>query len=240
MQLNERIAQARKQAGLTQEQLGEALGVSRQAVSKWESGQANPDVNYIVEMCRLFGVSSDWLLLGKEGGGTEPVRCADCGVMLSEGAEFCHKCGARLDGNGREGRHCLYLLSNDEFSWAIALQVERLFAHPWAKPAFPWEGGPIEARTALTIIGSAPMVLCQGLTREQAEQGAALFSQYRDLVKIYREDDLVENDEGNPRPAGERAEVPVSEPAREPLSGCAIFGLVVLGVIAAILIMSVL
>lgn len=38
MQLNERITQARKQAGLTQEQLGEALGVSRQAVSKWESG----------------------------------------------------------------------------------------------------------------------------------------------------------------------------------------------------------
>ena len=38
MELNERIIQARKQAGLTQEQLGEKLGVSRQAVSKWESG----------------------------------------------------------------------------------------------------------------------------------------------------------------------------------------------------------
>ena len=65
MELNERIIQARKQAGLTQEQLGEKLGVSRQAVSKWESGQANPDVTYIMEICHLFGLSADWLLFGK-------------------------------------------------------------------------------------------------------------------------------------------------------------------------------
>ena len=38
MELNERIAAARKQAGLSQEQLGDKLGVSRQAVSKWENG----------------------------------------------------------------------------------------------------------------------------------------------------------------------------------------------------------
>ena len=38
MELSERIAKVRKQAGLSQEQLGEKLGVSRQAVSKWESG----------------------------------------------------------------------------------------------------------------------------------------------------------------------------------------------------------
>lgn len=38
MELNERIASVRKAAGLTQEQLGELVGVSRQAVSKWESG----------------------------------------------------------------------------------------------------------------------------------------------------------------------------------------------------------
>ena len=59
MTLGERIAQARKLAGLSQEQLGDRLGVSRQAVSKWESGQTNPDVAYVAEMCRLFGVSSD-------------------------------------------------------------------------------------------------------------------------------------------------------------------------------------
>ena len=43
MEWNDRIAQMRKAAGLTQEQLGELVGVSRQAVSKWESGQTVPD-----------------------------------------------------------------------------------------------------------------------------------------------------------------------------------------------------
>ena len=43
MELKDRIAAVRKAAGLTQEQLGELLGVTRQAVSKWESGQTVPD-----------------------------------------------------------------------------------------------------------------------------------------------------------------------------------------------------
>ena len=97
MQLNERITQARKQAGLTQEQLGEALGVSRQAVSKWESGQANPDVGYIIRMCELFGLSADWLLTGKEEPGAQSVRfCTACGTAVRPIDRFCPACGANL------------------------------------------------------------------------------------------------------------------------------------------------
>ena len=62
MELNERIASVRKAAGLTQEQLGELVGVSRQAVSKWESGQAVPDALTITapvpEAPRFGGLSS--------------------------------------------------------------------------------------------------------------------------------------------------------------------------------------
>ena len=76
MTLGERIALARKRAGLSQEQLGEKLGVSRQAVSKWESDQTNPDVAYVAQMCRLLEVSSDWLLLGEESAQlAAPERC---------------------------------------------------------------------------------------------------------------------------------------------------------------------
>ena len=74
MTLGERIALARKKAGLSQEQLGDRLGVSRQAVSKWESSQANPDVAYVAELCRICGVSCDWLLLGEEGAREAPHR----------------------------------------------------------------------------------------------------------------------------------------------------------------------
>lgn len=66
MELNERIAAARRAAGMSQEQLGEALGVSRQAVSKWESGQTKPDLEAVGKMCELFHLSADYLLLGKE------------------------------------------------------------------------------------------------------------------------------------------------------------------------------
>ena len=45
--LSEQILKKRKEAGLSQEALAEQLGVSRQAVSKWEVGEANPDIAYV-------------------------------------------------------------------------------------------------------------------------------------------------------------------------------------------------
>ena len=63
MPLSEKIAALRKRAGLSQEQLSEALGVSRQAVSKWESGGAMPELDKIVQLSRVLGVSTDALLL---------------------------------------------------------------------------------------------------------------------------------------------------------------------------------
>ena len=51
MELKDRIAAVRIAAGLTQEQLGELLGVTRQAVSKWESGQTTPDAATIAALC---------------------------------------------------------------------------------------------------------------------------------------------------------------------------------------------
>lgn len=66
MELNERIAAARRAAGMSQEQLGEALGVSRQAVSKWESGASDPSTVNLLALARLYGVSADELLRGVE------------------------------------------------------------------------------------------------------------------------------------------------------------------------------
>ena len=51
MEWNERITVVRKAAGLTQEQLGQRLGVTRQAVSKWESAQTVPDAVTIARLC---------------------------------------------------------------------------------------------------------------------------------------------------------------------------------------------
>ena len=52
MEWNERIAAARKAAGLTQEALGEKLGVTRQSISKWESDQAQPELDKLIAMIK--------------------------------------------------------------------------------------------------------------------------------------------------------------------------------------------
>ena len=62
MKLSEKIILCRRRAGLSQEGLAEQLGVSRQAVSKWECGDAIPEPAKLLALSRLFGVTADWLL----------------------------------------------------------------------------------------------------------------------------------------------------------------------------------
>ncbi len=62
MKLNEKIITCRRRAGLSQETLAELVGVSRQAVSKWECGDAVPEPGKILQLARTFGVTTDWLL----------------------------------------------------------------------------------------------------------------------------------------------------------------------------------
>ena len=62
MSMGNKLAEARKKQNLTQEQLAERLGVTRQAVSRWESDAAYPETDKIVRMARLLNVSCDYLL----------------------------------------------------------------------------------------------------------------------------------------------------------------------------------
>ncbi len=62
MKLNEKILACRRRAGLSQEALAERLEVSRQAVSRWECGEATPEPAKILQLARTFGVTADWLL----------------------------------------------------------------------------------------------------------------------------------------------------------------------------------
>ena len=66
MNVADRIQNLRKIKGISQEQLAEAIGVSRQAVSKWESEQSTPDLEKIVLMSDFFDVTTDYLLKGIE------------------------------------------------------------------------------------------------------------------------------------------------------------------------------
>ena len=66
MTLADRIQQLRKQKGISQEELADRVGVSRQAVSKWEGGQRVPDMDSIILLSDYFEVTTDYLLKGIE------------------------------------------------------------------------------------------------------------------------------------------------------------------------------
>ena len=66
MNISDRIQSLRKSKGITQEQLADAVGVSRQAVSKWEAEQSIPDLERVVAMAEYFDVTTDYLLRGIE------------------------------------------------------------------------------------------------------------------------------------------------------------------------------
>ncbi len=66
MDFSEKLLTLRKANDMTQEQLAEKLDVSRQSVSKWESGQATPDLEKIVALSTVFNVTTDYLLKSSE------------------------------------------------------------------------------------------------------------------------------------------------------------------------------
>ena len=72
MKLNEKIAYYRRERKLSQEELAAQVGVSRQAVSKWELGETAPDINKLLALAKAFGVTTDHLLNEDE----EPERTA--------------------------------------------------------------------------------------------------------------------------------------------------------------------
>ena len=66
MKINEKIYSLRKEHHLSQEELADRIGVSRQTVSKWELGESCPDFDKIIPLCEVFGITSDELLKDKK------------------------------------------------------------------------------------------------------------------------------------------------------------------------------
>lgn len=94
--LGRRIQEARKAAGLSQESLGERLGVSRQAVSKWEADAAVPELENLIAMSRIFGVTIG-ALLGVEPEAAEDRSEKDAPEAPGEGVEGTAPAGELTD-----------------------------------------------------------------------------------------------------------------------------------------------
>lgn len=141
-----RLQQVRKAAGLSQEQLGELVGMSRQAVSKWETDQSAPDIDTLALLCGVLGVSAD-ALLGRDAPAPAQPRAGgleDC--MRMNGAKRCFTAGwiAVLVG--------VVLLVLELFS-LIALQFLDAEIHQsWRSNAMDYaKEGPMPAIFAVTL-----------------------------------------------------------------------------------------
>ena len=85
MKLAEKLFELRKEKGWSQEKLAEQINVSRQSISKWESGQILPEIEKIIELSRIFQVTTDYLLLD------ENSEKASTAVTLEENKDKYYK-----------------------------------------------------------------------------------------------------------------------------------------------------
>lgn len=110
MTFAEKLMRLRKREGLSQEALAEALGVSRQAVSRWEQGTALPDAAKLLPCARLFHVSVEWRWTRVKLGRPDRYRYQSCqgdGTCGSKGLDLVscrrHRDGRGCFGHGRHG-----------------------------------------------------------------------------------------------------------------------------------------
>lgn len=85
MNLADRIQSLRKSKGVSQEELADKIGVSRQAVSKWESEQSTPDIEKIILLSEYFEVTTDYLLKGIEAASEEAKKKPDARIFAATG-----------------------------------------------------------------------------------------------------------------------------------------------------------
>lgn len=158
MTFGKRLQQVRKAAGLSQEQLAELVGMSRQAVSKWETDQAAPDIDKLASLCGVLGVSADELLgwdvpPGREGQGANLEGC-----VRVNAAKRCFTAGwvTALAG--------VVLLILELFSLIVIQFINAEVHHSWYANAMEYAGeGPMPVIFGVTIaVIAAGAVLAAG------------------------------------------------------------------------------
>lgn len=216
MELKDRIAAVRKAAGLTQEQLGALVGVTRQAVSKWEAGQTVPDALTVAKLCEALHVSADYVLLGKEpeeqAAAGEPYVppdvCPCCGRAV-EGT-ICPGCGYPLPDTPPRGRRYAVLATSQYYANEYAMDHLIRFCGM----------SRIQAQQALQLGTLAEVALRRDLTDDAARYLASHLN--RDLFPDVR----VVVDEGEPEDTLRARPDSMNLPERTQVNGVGFWGVV--------------
>ena len=107
METKEIIRNIREKNNLTQEQFAERVHVTRQAISRWENGETQPDTEQLKTLSKEFGVSINTLL-----GSPQTLYCQCCGMPLSDDAMISHE----VDGSFNE-EYCKWCYADGQFTY---------------------------------------------------------------------------------------------------------------------------
>ena len=234
MNISQRITQARQKAGLSPQELAQAIQVSEDDVLRWESGLASPDAVQLAALCRQFQVTSDYLLFGTQ---PQPPACPGCGAPIQEDSSFCPKCGKKL----ADDTPCYTLVLERPLRFDDSIQtLYEICTQSGHTPAFPLPSG-YTREDIRAVVSNAPQILFRGLTLEQASAIPPKFMQ-PDNLRIYQ-------DATGDTPLSQLMEQPSIAPIasskseteeKQGMTFGATVGAVILGVICAILILSIL
>lgn len=114
--INEKIRELRKAKGLTQEALGARLGISGQAVAKWEKGESMPDILLLTDLCKLLGTSADTLL---EVPSQKAISDGLVHVNVMDESSHSSKMSFELNGTDY-AKHCM-TLDHSEVAWYLSV-----------------------------------------------------------------------------------------------------------------------
>ena len=118
MTIGEKIYELRKLKGLSQEELAEKLNVSRQSVSLWETNQTVPQIDYLMELSKIFNVTLDELC-----GNEENIDCSLNESVIKENEELLEKWDKEIE----ESKPVYKFMNDDEYSKNIEGFINFLF-----------------------------------------------------------------------------------------------------------------
>ena len=128
METKEVLLQLRTQNGLSQEELAQKLFVTRQAVSRWETGETTPNTETLKQLSALYGVSINTLL-----GSPQQLVCQCCGMPLEDAVT-----SREPDGAFNE-EYCKWCYSGGEFRYSSKEQLIDFCVEHMASPEWPAE-----------------------------------------------------------------------------------------------------
>lgn len=123
MSVSKQLIHLRNVKGISQEELASLMNVTRQAVSKWETDQALPDSEKIIRLSEIFGVTTDYLLKGKE---TDPMDIYSQHDSKA-GADMSAEVSEILDNVHQMSKTKRYLIGTGLFLLALAVVLGIIF-----------------------------------------------------------------------------------------------------------------